>query len=112
MLKFRIYLLSKSIIRKKEKEQNFKKTFLIKRKKNTEKIILKNSSDLAPAVEFVGEFDLAEGHCFLHPVGTEVRGVWVDVHTVGGGGLSLTPSHPVPIDVFPAMRVHLHKVQQ
>lgn len=89
-----------------------KKTFRIKRKKNEKKIIKKNSSDLAPAVEFVGEFDLAEGHCFLHPVGTEVGGVWVDVHTVWGGGLSLTPSHPVPIDVFPAMRVHLHKVKQ
>lgn len=67
---------------------------------------------LAPAIEFVGQFDLAEGHGLLHPVCPEVWRVGVDVDTVGCGWFSLAPCHPVTIDVFPAVSVYLDEVQQ
>lgn len=67
---------------------------------------------LASSVEFVGEFDFAERHRSLHPVGPEVGRIWVDVDAAGRLRLRLAPRYPLPIHILPAVIVSRDEVQQ
>lgn len=67
---------------------------------------------LSSSVEFVGQFDFAEGNRCFHPVGSKVGGVGVDVHTAGALRLRLSAWNPLSIHVLPAVIICSHKVQQ
>lgn len=60
---------------------------------------------LSTSVEFVGQFDFTEGHRSLHPVGTEVRRVGVDVHTAVTVGFRFASRHPLSIHILPAVTI-------
>lgn len=70
------------------------------------------SANLSSPVEFVGEFDSAEGDWSFHPVRSEVWGVGVHVHTAGGARLGSASRHPLPVHVLPAVRVRRREVQE
>lgn len=70
------------------------------------------STNLSSPVEFVGEFDSAEGHWSFHPVRSEVWGVGVHVHTAGGARLGSASRHPLSVHILPAVRVRRREVQQ
>jgi hypothetical protein len=44
--------------------------------------------------DVVGQFEFVEGHYFLHPLFARGRRVWMDVHSLGHFGVSLTSHHP------------------
>lgn len=67
---------------------------------------------LPSSIELVSEFDFAERHRRLHPVGPEVGRVWVDVDAAGRLRLWLAPRYPLPIHILPAVVVSRHEVQQ
>lgn len=67
---------------------------------------------LPTSVELIGQLHFAEGDGCLHPMGTEVGGVWVDVDTTVAGDLWLACRHPFSIDILPAMTVRWDKVQK
>lgn len=68
--------------------------------------------DLASSIEFVGQFDFVEGHWSFHPVGTEVRGVGVDVDTAVTVRLRFARRDPLAVYVLPAVPVCRAEVQQ
>lgn len=68
--------------------------------------------NLPTSVELIGQLHFAEGDGCLHPMGTEVGGVWVDVDTAVAGDLWLACRHPFSIDILPAMTVRWDKVQK
>lgn len=67
---------------------------------------------LSPSIELVGEFDFAERHRRLHPVGPKIGRVWVDVDAAGRLRLWFAPRYPLPVHIFPAVVVSRHEVQQ
>lgn len=67
---------------------------------------------LASSIEFVGQFDFVEGHWSFHPVGTEVRGVGVDVDTAVTVRLRFARRDPLAVYVLPAVPVCRAEVQQ
>lgn len=67
---------------------------------------------LAASVEFVGQFDFVEGHRSLHPVGTEVGRVGVDVDAAVTVRLRFARRDPLAVHVLPAVPVCRTEVQE
>lgn len=67
---------------------------------------------LSSSIELVGEFDFAERHRRLHPVGPKIGRVWMDVDAAGCLRLWFAPRYPLPVHILPAVVVCRHEVQQ
>ena len=68
--------------------------------------------DLAQPLGLVGQLHLGKVDLLALPVGPEVGAVRVDVDGVVGRWLRLAAGQPLTVDILPAVRLHLDKLEE